>query len=349
MSCLLYLIYSLDISNVTHINTHKHNINEYRCGAPKIEIYIDDAYATISSNPNNIWKEIENYIKKMNQYYTNNLLINNLDKTKIMLITNSKDAKDKSIKLENKNITHSKTIKILGTTFNESLNWDNHLEVGNKSLITQLKQRRHAIYRLAKYVSHDFLLKYSNAILISKLNYHLEAWGTCRKAIKTQIDNILIGVAIKISNYNTIGRTNDYILKKLKWINLEERYQLTVRKLVHKLLNNDNNNRHFLAELITDRRTLRMEKENKLGPKIKINKKDPYSMKTFSFRSIDIYNQINRKFTLLINNIKFKICLNKLSSNPKTTFKITNQADYDIKCISDYKSDVFHPCSTPLF
>merc|ERR1712059_187917 len=117
-----------------------------------------------------------------------------------------------------------------------------------------MKQRRHAIYRLAKYVSKDFLLKYSNSILISKVNYHIEAWGTCKKTIKTKIDNLIIGVAIKISDYNTFGKTNDYILK-----------------------------------------------ENKLGPKSKISESDKYTLKTYTYKIIDIYNRLDRKYTLLIN------------------------------------------------
>ena len=214
--------------------------------------------------------------------------------------------------------------------------------------MTQLKQRRHAIYRLAKFVNKDFLLKYSNAILISKLNYHLEAWGTCKKSIKSKIDDLLIGIAIKISNYNMIGRTNDFILKKIKWITIEERYKLTVQKKTHKLLNTDNQNRHFLAELMTENRTIRMQKENKLGPKQKINSNDKYTIKTFTYKSIDLYNRLDRKYTLLINNIKFKKCLNKLYANPRTIFKIKGQKDYDINCIEDYKSKIFYPCSTPL-
>ena len=194
-------------------------------------------------------------------------------------------------------------IKILGTTFNDQLTWDNHLAIGNKCLMTQLKQQRHAIYRLAKFVSKDFLLKYSNAILISKLNYHIEVWGTCKKTIKSKIDDLLLGIAIKISDYNTIGRTNDFILKKVKWISIEERYQLTVLKLTHKLLNSDNHNRHFLAEIMTENRTIRMLKENKLGPKQKVNNNDKFTMKTFTYRSIDLYNRLPREFTLLINNI----------------------------------------------
>ena len=66
LSCLLYLIYSLDISNVTHDNIHKHNINEFKCGSPKVEVYIDDAYTTMNDEPKEIWKSIESYIIKMN-------------------------------------------------------------------------------------------------------------------------------------------------------------------------------------------------------------------------------------------------------------------------------------------
>ena len=91
-----------------------------------------------------------------------------------------------------------------------------------------------------------------------------------------------------------------------------------------------------------------MEKENKLGPKTKINNGNHHTMKTFTYQSIDIYNRLDRKFTLLINNVIFKKCLNKLYSNPKTIFKIKNQADYDINSITDYKTNVFYPCLTPL-
>ena len=125
-------------------------------------------------------------------------------------------------------------------------------------------------------------------------------------------------------------------------------WRKSVRKLVHKLLNNENNNRHFLAEQMTDKITLRMQKENKLGPKNKIDKDDNLTMKTFSYKSIDIYNKLDRKFTILINNEKFKKCLNKLYSNPKTKFKIKDQADYDIKCILNYKNDVLNPCLNPI-
>ena len=110
------------------------------------------------------------------------------------------------------------------------------------------------------------------------------------------------------------------------------------------MLNTDNENRHFIAGLMTQNRTLRMIKENKLGPKPTYNKKDKHTMKTLTYKSIDIYNKLDRKFTLLINTVKFKKCLNKLSSNPKVVFKIKLQKDYDPKCYKDYNDDIFIPC-----
>ena len=145
-----------------------------------------------------------------------------------------------------------------------------------------------------------------------------------------------------------IGRTNDFILKKLNWFSIEERYQLTVQKLTHKMLNMDNLHRHFLAGIMTENRTIKMMKENKLGPKPSINRNDKYTMETFTYKSIDLYNRLDRRYTLLINNIKLKKCLNKLYANPKTIFKIKIQRDYDINCIKDYKSNTFYPCATPL-
>ena len=101
------------------------------------------------------------------------------------------------------------------------------------------------------------------------------------------------------------------------------------------MLNTDNQNRHFIAGLMIENRTLRMLKENKLGPKPANNRKDKHTMKTLTYKSINIYNKLDKKFTLLINTNKFKKSLNKLYSNPKVVFKIKAQKDYDPNCFTD--------------
>ena len=79
-------------------------------------------------------------------------------------------------------------------------------------------------------------------------------------------------------------------------------------------------------------------------PQKKIESDDKYSMKAFSYKSIDLYNRIDQKFTLLTNNSKLKKCLNKLVVNPRTILRIKTQQDYKVNCIEDYNSSTFYPC-----
>ena len=103
-----------------------------------------------------------------------------MDKTKIMIFTNDTKIKEKNIKIGKAEIGHTKIIKILGTKFNDQLNWQDHIDIGTNSLISQLKQKN-AIKRIEQFVDKNCLLKYINAIFISKLNYHVKPWVTCLK------------------------------------------------------------------------------------------------------------------------------------------------------------------------
>ena len=121
LSCLLYIIYTLDINKIKHEVKHQNNISEYECKQTKIEAFVDDTYGIIKSNKNEIWKNIESYVFKLNFYYINNGLKNNISKTNMMLITKKNHLKTGSIVLENEIIKHSQNIKVLGTTFNNVL------------------------------------------------------------------------------------------------------------------------------------------------------------------------------------------------------------------------------------
>ena len=61
---------------------HINNFSEYKCSKPKISNYVDDIFCVLRSNKNELWKDIESYIKKMNKYLNDNKLINNVSKTK---------------------------------------------------------------------------------------------------------------------------------------------------------------------------------------------------------------------------------------------------------------------------
>ena len=131
LSGLLYVIYTLDINSITHEKKHKNNISEYKCHKPKIDAFVDDTYGVIRTNENNVWNDIKEYTMKLNSYYTNNRLMNNINKTNIMIITKQNNINNGSINIDDKIIKHVPRVKILGTTFNDCLDWSDHVRVIN--------------------------------------------------------------------------------------------------------------------------------------------------------------------------------------------------------------------------
>ena len=55
----------------------------------------------------------------------------------------------------------------------------------------------------------------------------IELWGNCDKTMKTKIDNITLGIAMKLVD-KCIGRTNDFILKQIIWLTVEQRFQMCI-------------------------------------------------------------------------------------------------------------------------
>ena len=93
-SSLLFLIYTLDIIYVSHSKPHDNNLNYNRCNNPNIMGYVDDSYGVIVEPEAVIWNKIHSYILSINKYYTDNRLINNVSKSKLMFISNNNKLKE---------------------------------------------------------------------------------------------------------------------------------------------------------------------------------------------------------------------------------------------------------------
>ena len=99
MSGLLYAIYTLDMNSISHTKRHNNHSSYNNCPNPNINTFVDDCYGTLETDDQNeIWDKIIMFITNMNQYYTNNALMNNIKKTKVLLITDDQDIKNVEIK-----------------------------------------------------------------------------------------------------------------------------------------------------------------------------------------------------------------------------------------------------------
>ena len=138
-SGLLYLIFTLDMAMQTHNLKHNNHSEYSKCLNHFMNTYVDDCFALIRTENNNLWQKIEEYIVKMNLYYINNELQINVSKTNVMVISDNEEDNNNNITIEGNKIENCQKIKILGTTLNPKLNWNDHINVGRDSLISQLK------------------------------------------------------------------------------------------------------------------------------------------------------------------------------------------------------------------
>ena len=74
LSAYFYNIFSLDLLFTAHDENHNSHFEYYKCSKPFHLSYIDDLFAVVEGNYDNIWTKISNYVKNMKEYYTSNKL-----------------------------------------------------------------------------------------------------------------------------------------------------------------------------------------------------------------------------------------------------------------------------------
>ena len=204
---------------------------------------------------------------------------------------------------------------------NDKLDWSDQVTKGSTSIMSQLKIICRAVLKLAERTSKTFAKTYANAIFYCKLNYHLKLWGSCTRGQKTMINNTILKIATKLSNHG-YGRTNEFYLKEMKWLSIDNLYKSAIMNITHKILNDPQTNNHYFYTKLTTNRTTRKIAENKTGPKPIHDRLDKLTIKLFTYNTIDCYNNLHRSITLTQSK-KFKTYLknylldNKLPTIPK--------------------------------
>ena len=146
MSCLLYLIYIMDIPNLFHSNQHSVEDTD-SCSKPSIQTFVDDLMTTIRKNPQEpLQTTVEESLIKIEDYMRANLLSLNRDKTQVMVLNRDPILQTKiSISAKPKDITNRSSMLFLGVTISDRLNWSQFLTDGKANLYKQLQTRVSAL------------------------------------------------------------------------------------------------------------------------------------------------------------------------------------------------------------
>ena len=178
MSCVLFLIYIIDMPTIFHQSVH--NIQDtYNCKEPAIQTFVDDAMCSVVKVVNiPLQQSVDTAIDTIEDYMQANHLALNRDKTQLMILNKDPPLQSKvELKAEPENINPSTSIKFLGITLTQTMDWKMFLLDGSQSLHRQLTQRINALKKVRKYISFKFAKNLANAIFMSMIHYGAELWG----------------------------------------------------------------------------------------------------------------------------------------------------------------------------
>ena len=328
MSGVLFLCMTLDLPHITHDQNHGSHDEYYECNMTNIRVFVDDSYGIVKRKTINIWNDIELFIKLVNQYYISNDLVMNIDKTSVMIISHDEVIKSQFITIDNNKIENRRTIKILGTVFNNKLDWSDHFCSGSQSLIPSMKRRCSMIKNIARRLGRKFATQLSNAMVIGKANFHLELIGQTSQRNIDKMDQILINTARHVLGKVAYGRSRRWILAEMGWTDYYTMYESAIQKMCHSLLNTDNN--HHFKSIMTKNRSPRILAQNKVSAHRPGFAMKSIEHKTFIFNIVSAYNKLPRQITLITQGNLFRKWLRKYKQNKSIILpeKPYNQNEY---------------------
>ena len=235
MSCILYLIYILDIPTLFH--KEKHTLeNTDNCKKPSIQTFVDDLMNTIyreSGKP--LQESVEGELNKIEEYMQSNLLSLNRDKTQIMVLNKDPILQTQiNIPAEPKNIMNQNQMLFLGVTISDRLTWNTFLMDGKANLHKQLQAR---ISSIKKIHIHKVRKKnLANAIFMSKMYYAAELWGGAPNYIKSKFKSLQLEEAKSALGYTSIRWSKNKLLAAMGWMDVEQILGFTSNKLSYKIM-----------------------------------------------------------------------------------------------------------------
>ena len=194
-------------------------------------LFADDISIVFSDkNILNLNNKVNETLRTLNEYFNNNHLILNVQKSSYLLI--GTDFPDFTIKYENEILIRNNDLKILGIIFDNRLSFHKHIDkVSNKiSIIVNI------ISRLRYFLPLNTLKTLYNSLVVPNLTYVLCVWGlTFEEHIKRLIR--LQKCLARLITFKDIVFNSSDIIKQLNWLPIEDLIKYEVLKYIYKHMN----------------------------------------------------------------------------------------------------------------
>ena len=202
----------------------------------KMVAYADDTQLIIDAdNITQLKKKIEPVITTAQNWYRANSMKNNIAKTEILMVNPSKQNEKMKINIqhEGKKITIETVpfIKVLGIFIDMKLNWSKQVNAVRSRAMDSVRN----LHRINHLLPEKHRVALYKALIDPLFSYGDIIWGGCTKQDSEKLQRVQ-NFASKSITGNRKYDSASASLRKLKFLNLEQRRQVHQTVFVHKAL-----------------------------------------------------------------------------------------------------------------
>ena len=179
-------------------------------------------------------------------------MMDNPGKFQFMIL--SKNTINKSIVINNKTIESSKSVKLLGLTIDNKLNFGIHINDICKVASTKIK----CFGRIRSRVNLSQAKILYNSFILSQFNYCCLVWMFCSKTLQSKINQIL-KIALRIV-YNEPNLNVDKLVELDKSTTIRIKYITTLLTEVYKTTRGENS--IFMNKILTPKKAILQPTDN---------------------------------------------------------------------------------------
>jgi hypothetical protein len=242
---ILFSFYILEVSQIISRHKFEHIL------------YADDLQIFTRSSVNNVHEVIcrlETCIKELNQWFANNNLMLNAEKTEF-IVCGSKQLLNKctqnfSLCIGSTTITASSVIRNLGVWLDPCLSMEHHIDKVCQSSFSYLR----AISRIRRCLDSEICAKAVHALVLSRIEYCCSVLYGVNKKLMLKLQRIIhasIRLIECLQKFEDIG----FHLQKRKWLSAEKRILLRINTIVYNAIKHSTP--AYIASILTLRQTVR--------------------------------------------------------------------------------------------
>ena len=204
----------------------------------KIVSYADDTILIVKASSQIILKtNIEKVIKLAQNWYCNNSMKNNIGKTEILIMENSKKIPNLPIEIEHEGkqikINPKEVLWILGIYVDKNLNWNKQIKHVKKKSMNSIINLNRIKYVLPEKTKTQLY----NTLVTPHFAYASVAWGGCSKENERKLQ-VAQNFALRAIKNKRKRESAKEILKEMKFLNLVEKRQVHEAVFITKSLLN---------------------------------------------------------------------------------------------------------------